>query len=68
MEKHVITSKMEVARREERNDWKSDSRGTFDRQDEPVECVISDNKIVEKRVMARNASIVSLILYVIWLS
>ena len=59
MEKQVINSKMEVARREEQNDWKADKRGTLD--DDPIECIIADNKIVEKRVIARKSSIVSYI-------
>jgi len=58
MEKQVINSKMEVARREEQNDWKADKRGTLD--DDPIECIIADNKIVEKRVIARKSSIKSL--------
>lgn len=55
-EKQDITSKMDVAKREDRTDWK----GPQGHEDEdPVECMIVDNKIVDKKVIMRKASIVS---------
>jgi len=47
---------MDVAKREDRTDWK----GPQGHEDEdPVECMIVDNKIVDKKVITRKASIVS---------
>ena len=55
-EKQDITSKMDVAKREERTDWKGAQEHE---NEEPVECMIVDNKIVDKKVILRKASIVS---------
>jgi hypothetical protein len=59
-EKLIINTKIEFAKREAKRDGRDDN----EKNEDPVECTIVDNKIIEKRVI-RKASIVRFFLFIL---